>query len=134
LSTVKSYTGQYCWTESPSGDYARGDQYLISPAIDLRGTRQPLLRFWHRYDIEPMLTRIPDYAEIRVSTDGLNWSEPLAKYWDSADWWVLETLDLSAFKGYPQVRIRFHFHADYFDNYDGWYLDDIRVLEVGEPE
>ncbi len=134
LSNVKSHGGQYCWTESPSGDYTRGDQYLISPPIDLRGTRLPLLRFWHRYDIEPMLTRIPDYAEIRASTDGLNWSEPLAKYWDAADWWILETLDLSAFKGSPQVRIRFHFHADYFNNYDGWYLDDIRVLDVGEPE
>jgi len=132
LSNVKSFSGQYCWTESPSGDYARGDQYLISPSVDLRGTRQPLLRFRHRYDIEPMLTRVPDYAEIRASTDGLNWSEPLAKYWDAADWWTLETLDLAAFKGYPQVRIRFHFHADYFDNYDGWYLDDIRVLDVGE--
>jgi subtilisin family serine protease len=132
LSNVKSHSGQYCWTESPAGDYARGDQYLISPPIDLRGTRLPLLRFWHRYDIEPMLTRIPDYAEIRASTDGLNWSEPLAKYWDAADWWILETLDLSAFKEYPQVRIRFHFHADYFNNYDGWYLDDIRVLDAGE--
>ena len=126
-STVLSKSGDYCWEDSPLGEYDPGGNDLISPPLDLSRARKPVLRFWHRYDIEP--GGLADYGEVQASTDGVNWT-PLARYWDGADWWLLETLDLAAYQGYSEVYLRFHFFANGLNYFDGWYVDDVRVLDV----
>jgi len=135
LTSEKARSGTYSWTDSPLGVYGKGDVYLVSPPIDLSSAQAPVLRFWHRYDFEPLyFGQVQDYGAVQVSTDGQNWSEPVVKYWDGADWWMLETLDLSQWKGESSVHLRFQVHADApvdeDDLYEGWYIDDVRVVDI----
>ncbi len=132
-TTATSRSGTYSWTDSAGGLYAAGHNYLISPLINLSTASDPVLRFWHRYDIQMAGTTVFDYAEVQACTDGVNWSAPLVRYWDSADWWLQETVDLSRFKGRAAVWFRFHLYANPLDHYDGWYVDDVRILDLATP-
>lgn len=129
-TSLLAKSGSFSWTDSPAGHYVPGDNYLISPLINLAGAGQPVLRFWHRYDLQPASWTVYDYADVQACTDGVNWSAPLARYSDSADWWLLETIDLSPYRGQPTLWLRFHLHADGYENFDGWYIDDVRVLDL----
>lgn len=133
-TNLLSRSGQFSWSDSPGGTYNEGNFYLISPQIDLSQAMIPVLRFWHRYDIEPEFYQSRyDFGEVQVSTDGQNWSTPFEQYYDGADWWMLETLELSDWSG-QTIQIRFHLQADAQvgpdDEYEGWTIDDIRVLDL----
>ena len=135
----------WCAREA-QGNYDTGDTVdvaLISPSIALPDTS--ILYFWEYYDTEPD----HDFCMVDVSTDGgTNWV-PIrglsAPYWTAPNgWsgnWVQEALDLTPFGG-ETVNIRFHFDTGdaLFNDYPGWYVDDVTVVEepfpcpYGEPK
>ncbi|MFC1999233.1 hypothetical protein ACFLXE_00555 [Chloroflexota bacterium] len=50
------------------------------------------------------------------------------------DWnWYECTIDLSAYSGQNDVRIRFHFDTvdDWMNDFEGWYVDDVTVTGAG---
>lgn len=52
---------------------------------------------------------------------------------DGSAGWQEASFDLDAFAGQP-IRLRFQLGGDNNTDYEGWYLDDIRVGPVSEPE
>ncbi len=43
--------------------------------------------------------------------------------------WLKKSLDISSYAGNPNVRIRFRFERNPSNTRDGWWLDDIRVIQ-----
>ena len=145
----------YSWTTSPSGlgsysDPAAGEiwnDYLISEPIDLSQVTTVQLTFWTRY----RLASCDDWGFVEISEDsGSNWDllndrmplecggiEPndssYASYTGNSDalpdGWVKKTLDISSYAGNSNVRFRFRFERNCCATSDGWWVDDIRVIQ-----
>lgn len=130
-----------CWTDSPAGDYAENvDTSLETIAIDFSGASSPKLSFWHHYSIFPWRNVMGLYyggrADIEVSTDGgIAWPTRLERYAGDQDSWKNEIIDLSAYAGQSDVRIRFRLRSVnpwvgfLYVGSDGWYIDDVTVAE-----
>ena len=127
---------------------ADNDQVLFSIfPIELAGD-QPVLRFNHRYDINPGT----DGGIIQISTDNFEWfTVPTDKifrggyrgqlgysafaipnisgYWGNSNGWFSSYIDLSDYAG-QQVYVRFRFGSDATGTAEGWYVDDIEVIDM----
>jgi len=149
----------FSWTTSPSGSGSYSDpavgetwnDYLISEPIDLSQATTVQLTFWTRY----RLASCEDFGFVEISDDGgSNWdllndrlplecfgTEPndssLASYTgnsdalpDEEDGWVKKSLDIpSIFVGNPNVRFRFRFERNCCATSNGWWVDDIRIIQ-----
>ena len=125
VSTVYAHSGRYSVTDSPGGNYANNSNTsLISPVLDLTGTASPALTFYHRYSIESGW----DYGMIEISNDGgVTFWPAVRSFTGSLGSFALVTVDLSPYKNYNQVVIRFRLTSDTIVTYDGWYIDDIMI-------
>ncbi len=113
---------------------------LISPPIDLCDYTDAQLRFssWHATDPNSTRVNASDYKYVDVSTDnGASWDTPPA-YQITADisdpeadmrlWQDLQ-VDLSAYTGQTIViRFRFDTWDDQNNDWEGWYIDNIRIV------
>ncbi len=151
--TTTAYTGTDIWHQttvdasSPTHswwpgielaqNYATGARIngaSITPAINLGAAVAPLtLLFTENFYTE----RGWDYCMVDVSTDGgSNWV-PLRGEFGTApsgdtDGWQITTLDLSAYAG-EIINIRFYFDTgdSLFNNFPGWFVDDVMVFDQG---
>ena len=102
--TTGTASGNYLYTESSFGmDNKQAN--LISPQIDLSsGISSPWLSFWYHMYGSTMGT-----LHIDVSTDdGANWTHDIIPaITDNQDLWQEQLIDLSAYAGESQLRIRF---------------------------
>jgi hypothetical protein len=82
------------------------------------------LSFSHRYYTEEG----SDYCHVEVSSDnGINWNE-VTSYSGNMQNWTNQNFDITSFCNSSQnVRIRFRLTSDNSINYDGWYVDDIKI-------
>ncbi len=129
LATAFYASPAHSVTDSPSTLYgASSDTSLeMSSSMDLSGATAPVLAFHHRYEIEDGY----DTATVEISTDGgSTWTALGASYSGSQPWWSREQLDLAAFAGFVDVRIRFRLVTDESVQKDGWYIDDVTVGEA----
>lgn len=145
-TTASAFSGSYSWTDSPNGNYlANASNYnVLQTAINLSDTaiRKVYLSYQARWvGIEPNW----DWCQVYLSTnDGASWQwlrAPRMKAgsgqgrqtagqfgYDGAQLtWVKETIDISAFKGSAQTRIRFGLLADGTVQGDGFYYDDVKL-------
>jgi subtilisin family serine protease len=127
---------------------------LTSPVIDLRGSTHPVLIYREWRQVEDVNTL--DHALVQISTqpyhnwetlaqselstslDPLNWQGRLSGLgWsltlqspDNTPQWVSRALDLSAFEG-KRIQVRFVFDTTdaAFNDYEGWYVDDVNVYD-----
>ena len=126
LITSDSHSDTHCWTDSPGGNYARSNETrIVSRSIDLSTATAPLLSFWHHYAIAHL-----DKGYVEISVSGGPWTR-LQTYQGDQDSWVNESIDLSAYAGLSDVRIRF-FLDSHNDRQvaDGWTIDDVTVFEA----
>jgi len=116
--------------DSPGGNYGNDWDTYVWTTVNLTGYDGATLTFTHRYNIETNW----DYAYVEVSPDGITWTR-LASYTGVQTSWRTETLDLSPFAG-GVVYLRFRLVTDYSVTYDGWYVDNVRVVasRYGVPE
>ncbi len=133
-------------TDSPFGNYSGGQESTITTAqrIDLRNASHAELTFWARWAIE---TRF-DYAQVLVSDDnGSTWQALCGRYtrpgndfqrpgepiYDGFQLsWLRERVNLDDFAG-QQILVRFAVGADFQNEYDGLYIDDVRVEQLVTP-
>lgn len=105
---------------------------LTSPVSNLGGFSQAQLRFWTWWSIE---LEGPEYdvRYVQVSTDGgATWTTlGFLPGVPSSGGWVLVTANLNAYIG-PNTRLRFVFDTvdDLANNFQGWYVDDVRISET----
>ena len=133
-TTSSSHSSTTSWTDSP-GPKVPYQAYqdninaslILTTAIDLSGSTNPKLVFWHAYDLEESW----DYGRVEVSTDdGSTWI-PLQSY-TGVSGWKREQIDLSSHTS-ATVKIRFRLQTDDSVTKDGWYIDDITISELPEP-
>ncbi len=151
VSGAGGYSDGNSLTDSPSGDMSTATRTLtLTNPIDLSSTQSAILEYYTKWDI----TRLFDYVQIEVSTDGSSWSELCGTYtkqgtspdniWSgngSPDQptgeglydgfqkeWVREEIDLSAYVGTNTVYLRFKADGDTERTQsDGFYFDDFTV-------
>lgn len=97
---------------------------LFTVPIDLSGAANPHLNFWHRYELEEW----SDYGCVCISNDGgENW-DLLDMFTGENPEWEEVSISLAYYTG-RIVLISFNLYSDGSVNYDGWYIDDISVLD-----
>ena len=126
LTGVYAHSGIFSVTDSPGGNYFNNSNTsLISPVLDLTGTTSPALMFYHLYLIESGY----DNGLIEISTDGdATFGPAVRSYSGSLSSFTLVTVDLSPYKSFSTVVIRFRLTTDASVTYDGWYVDDIMIV------
>lgn len=132
--------GTACFKTGLTGDYpVDSSQDLVSPPIDLTGTKAPVRASWAmRYQIESA-TFDHAWVEARAAGGGpvqrlFEWTgstmsapvgKPSAEIQQVAGW-GLYTADLSAFAGLT-VQLVFHLDADQAVTFPGLAVDDVKV-------
>jgi uncharacterized repeat protein (TIGR01451 family) len=141
------------YSESGSGP---SDIFLLSPSIDLSGSGNTEMSFWHFYDFESDFEK-NDGGRVEISTDsGISWEDipypgytgrieavnnPLYNefcFTGNSSGWIEEEIDLSNFDGENEILIRFRFATNGQVADWGWYIDDIEItsntISDGEVE
>jgi hypothetical protein len=140
--TLSGRSGPYQYTDSPIGNYPVDGHPSLTMAgyIDLRGTSNPILTFWHHYYLytNEWYANEHDYIRVYVSSDnGQIWNQVYAQTGSNGTWSKV-TINLSSYIGASQVRVRFLLDDewDYYHNpprnnrvANGWFLDDVRIGE-----
>ncbi len=132
-----SATHAFYYGSESTGNYETGainKGTLTSPEIDLTSGTTPQLsfKFWRTVEYYPSVPGDKTYLEIS-SNAGSSWA--LLWYKDGANvsesaWTSSGSLDLTAYKG-KKVILRFTFDTvdAYLNAYEGFYIDDIQVLD-----
>jgi hypothetical protein len=143
-TSVQSHSGKRSYSESPKGDYADNVSSSMSmkDTLNLVGANAAELRFWTKWNIEAEY----DFGIVQASTDnGVTWAALKGNYTSQGSGdvkqplyspgydgvkhtWVEEVTDLSGYIGKQNLKLRFDFESDSYTHYDGWYIDDLRVL------
>ena len=143
FGSVVPHAGQTCVGTVLNDNYPNyADTRLVSPEINLpniTGDEKIQLKFWHWFDIE----NENDQGVVQISVNSGNWQTISNPEFDGMSMvWTQYIADFSAFAG-ASVKIAFYFTSDYYWNYAGWYIDDIRIegiigvdineVEIGVP-
>ena len=151
LTNSTGYSGSSSIADSPSGNMSTATRTLtLSAPLDLSSIQSPVLEYYTKWDI----SRLFDFVQIEVSTNGSSWSELCGTYTKpgaSPDnvWggngtpdqptgeglydgfqkeWVREEIDLSAYAGVNTLYLRFKADGDTErTQLDGFYFDDFKV-------
>ena len=130
----EAYSGEKLWATGLVGYYPnRTDAYIESPTIILPADNVSVLAFVHWVDMEN-IPSMPDYGQVLVSSDGgETWTNITptdnGKYGGSIREWRNEEIYLSDYMG-QDIKIRFFFHSDVSSTAPGWYIDDVRIVEL----
>jgi len=132
VTTVQYHSPVHSFTDSPSGNYSSNTNNSMTLNFPLNTSASPVvfLSFWHRYYTEAL----SDFCRIEVSSNnGTNWSE-IISYNGNMQTWTYQYFDITSYcSGTPDVRVRFRLTSDNGINYDGWYLDDIKITGYQGP-
>jgi uncharacterized repeat protein (TIGR01451 family) len=150
-TTTKSFTGERSWfiANTPRAN----DQVLRLIRSVKVSAEQPIMRFYHSYDIEPGL----DGGIVEISTNNLSWT-PLNNdiifrkpyigrvanntfnlgkqkaFWGDSKGFVATYIDLSDYIGEDILfRFRYSSNVENGDNpelTEGWYVDDMEVMDM----
>jgi len=131
------FTGANVYGYDLSGDYANGlpETHLTTPAIDCSHLGTVSVKFQRHLNVEQPTY---DHAYLRVSTDGVSWSD----VWDNttevtdAAWTEVEYDISSVAAGQPEVYLRWTMGTtDGGWRYSGWNIDDVEVwgLDLSAP-
>jgi len=126
LTTSDYYSSNTSYADSPSGPYGnyRNTWIELASPLDFSNASAAEMTFWHRVKTETDY----DYCYVEASTDnGATWAQVGPRYHSDNGGWEQEELDLSAFVGTDQFKVRFRFNSDAYVTDDGWYIDDVKI-------
>jgi hypothetical protein len=147
---IQTVDGNPLLTESPAGlsPNNANSTLTLKTALDLSGGSKAYLAFNTQWKIEIGW----DFGRVEVSTNGgVSWTAVpgsmtrpghgttggysggtqtlgVPGYDGAQRYWAPEVVDLSAYAGSSNLRLRFRFTSDGVTTHDGWWLDDVRVL------
>ena len=130
LQEGTAHSPTHSYTDSPNSNYPDMSTLIgaMASGVDLTGYAGAFLYFWYKHWLEQGF----DYCYLDVSVDGGNSWITLKSYNDTVDTWTHDTVDLSAFVGNADVRIRFRLVTDPAYNEDGMYVDDVMIVASTE--
>jgi bacillopeptidase F len=128
ITTEQSHSPTHAWSDSPNGNYLDNtNAWLRSPILDLSGTTDVTLSFWHRFALEDGW----DFGYVEYSLDGgATWQATGSSYTGAQVSWSQQTLAMPAFAGQPEAAFRFRLQSDGGETDDGWYIDDVVLSYV----
>jgi len=100
---------------------------IVSPDINLNSATSATLRFWSWYKTEDE-ARSWDKKFVEISTNGgTNWTT-LFQVAGASQIWRRISINLSSYVGHT-IKIRFRFDTidELYNNYEGWYVDDVKI-------
>lgn len=113
-----------------SGGAQENEDWLISPALQIASVNLPVLRFWSRGEFSgPSL-------ELLVSTNYSGAGDPNIANWTILNgsfppynntWTLSDGIDLSAYKGFPDVYIAFRYKSSAEEGAARWSVDDVDI-------
>jgi len=136
-----AYSGSHCWATNQYGEYnSNENSRLILNLTGIYSNSQALfVSFHHWFNIEGYY----DAAKFEVSTDGSKWwvIEPIrgpaytatgfGYGWSyMSNGWVESLFNLTPYINSDNLYIAFHFISDMYVNYDGWYVDYLKIFVV----
>jgi len=117
--------GGYSWTDSPGANYAAYADTSLTAFLNLTGSTNPVLTFWHKYSLETG----KDFIYLEVSTNnGQTWAT-LKSYTGEEMAWNRERVNLTPYTGNAKLGLRFRLVADGQNQQDGWYMDALQIKE-----
>ena len=140
-------SGSWSFTDSAAGSYGAQteSELVLNNTLDLTNAIHPQLSFWHKYEIYNNdsfycsgWTEEHDRARVYLSTNKGQpgtWKE-LAAYFGAQATWKREQIDLSAWAGIADVRIKFVMRDGASGNGNcntrqpGWTIDDVAVEDA----
>ncbi len=127
LTTTKSYsTSHSLTTANSSGTYLANQNIsaTMTSGIDLSSYNGAEIDFYAQYDLEKSF----DFVYLEVSIDGgTNWDE-VYSFNDTLSTWKQFKIDIGAYAGNSNVKVRFRLVSDQFVQYSGIYIDDFQVI------
>ncbi len=128
LTTAASHSPSNSYTDSPGGNYPTNANLIgaMANGVDLSSYLGASLEFWTKYELETGF----DYCYLEGSTDGgASWIRLKTYNGEGVvTQFTQETVDIGAFAGSPDFRIRFHLVSDGGYETDGMYVDDLRII------
>jgi hypothetical protein len=146
---INAYSGVSLWATNLSGKYSNGNllSTLETGEIVIFGINNPVLKFYHWYDIETGI----DGGNVKISVDnGISWQiitpaegypvtslpgasgNPLGgepAFSGQQQFWDEVTFDLTSYAVYPVIKIRYDFGVDQTGNAAGWYIDNLQIID-----
>ncbi|GIV78085.1 MAG: hypothetical protein KatS3mg050_2479 [Litorilinea sp.] len=101
---------------------------LTSPAIELTTNQDVLLTFYEWSEVES--SQAYDRTRVQISTDGNQWTTVFESHGTNGSW-IRRAVSLTPHIGNAKtLYVRFWFDTidNRFNTFEGWYVDDIRVL------
>ena len=126
-TTTQAHTPTHSFTDSPAGNYQNNANNSMTLTFPLNASNRPvyMLQFWERYATEAGY----DFCNVEVSNDnGTNW-QTVTSYSGTNSTWSQRSFDITAFaNNSANVKVRFRLSADAGTVADGWYVDDIKII------
>ena len=128
LSTTRFASPSHAMTDSPGTFYANNSDARLtrSTALDLAGSTRPAVSFQQAFSLEEGY----DFGTVELSTNGGAAWFPAAEFSGEQNKMMREQVDLSAYAGWSDVRLRFRLVTDASVVLDGWYIDDVSAGEA----
>jgi len=131
---TSGHTGANVYGYNLNGDYEDNlpERHLTSTAVNCLNLTQVQLKFWRWLGVEQP---IYDHAYLRVSNDGVNWTQVWTNDAEVTDGsWSLQEFDISdVADNQPTVYLRWTMGTtDGGWRYCGWNIDDVEIWGV-EP-
>ena len=138
ISTRRSYSSSHSWYygREATGNFntgARNCGSIESPPINLTAATSALLSFWSWYETELVDVDTYDVKLIDIY-DGTSWHQAkyqIASLEGTAKSWQKIQIDLKDYIGSTiKVRFRFDTRDSLYNDYEGWYIDDVMIKAV----
>ncbi|MHC4475609.1 MAG: S8 family serine peptidase [Planctomycetota bacterium] len=115
----------HSWHDSPSGNYSnsRNISLTLLQEFDLTDYNNVVLEFATKYYTESCCDR--GYIEVSTNS-GSSWIS-IGTIAGTQSTWLTKSYILDQYVD-QSIRIRFRFYTDSSITYDGWYIDDVRLL------
>ncbi|MCK4758249.1 MAG: right-handed parallel beta-helix repeat-containing protein [Thermoplasmata archaeon] len=131
-SPPNSYSPTHSWWygDDATGNYdtpgVANEGYIYLEPIDLTDAVNATLTFQSWYETEPDgIEKDQRWIYLWSGTGG----KDVQLYDDEMKTWIQHSIDISEFAGDSEVGIAFCFYTvdEFNNNYQGWYIDDIRI-------
>ncbi|MBI2659191.1 S8 family serine peptidase [Candidatus Woesearchaeota archaeon] len=131
--TKRAYSPIKSWaynTGAPNYNYDIGTNSgtLTSSVIDLSAYKSAILTFNYLYQTE-WLGTVFDQRWVQIGLNG-NFTNITQLSGDTMLTWNDDSIDISSYAGKPDVQVRFFFNTvdSLYNNYEGWYIDDVVIV------
>ncbi|MEZ4679201.1 MAG: hypothetical protein R2932_33780 [Caldilineaceae bacterium] len=116
------------WSDHPTLSYENNlNDSLTSVAVSLEALTNAALSFRTKHVLQNT-----DFGYVEISNDnGQSWTT-IATFTGNSNGWQTQNIGIAAYSGQPRVQVRFRLSTDASGTAEGWYIDDVMIVEASE--